>query len=725
MVCLGVHSSSEMLLRQKRSWIIESFGFNEGYSGPFPFPLGRVNIDETQSIFQIHGQGVDKEPRNIIGFNSSTGDIYVLGTVDREKYDILKLTFLAHDKKTYKTESQLAIDIHIFDTNDNPPLFEHQKYNITIEESTLQGTDLITVKATDGDSSEKNRKFTFSIDSVTPTPEDLEFFINKVPFSGYGRLSFKGCLNYEKDEKYVVIVTATDDGKPKPLSSSCTIIINIEDGNNHLPEFTEQTPPEDVKEGRENVLVSRLQVTDKDTRGTRAWKAKYKILGDKNNNFRIATDPETNEGHLYVEKQLDFEDGPVKNITITVENEIPYFTCKVKNRNSAGLWTIETSNEITFSGAGKRSEGAGKEDTSSYNVIIKVEDVNEPPVFNPSKKRVSVPENNEVGQYLETFSATDPDVSSANKIKYIKGADPAGCLAVDPETGNITTSKILDRESPFVQNGVYVATIYAVEDGEPPLTGTATLSIHINDVNDNAPLLTVNTIDMCQSDETSHANITALDLDEEPYSGPFRFKLLEDTENKWRVEPNQGYSVSLVKENTVYSGHHELLIEVSDRQGKTAVHVLSVTVCDCLNATQPNCRHLKVSGSTYKKMLIPVDPGLGPVDSGHLIMSNTEEPGNDCKVNIDWMRRSQYRADILLKRALEIKLDVLEEQGAELGDYEPVVYADEGHADHNYELEAIYIPAHSLVPDFNLDSKFFSLVSVCCPAHATAQGTKI
>lgn len=57
-----------------------------------------------------------------------------------------------------------------------------------------------------------------------------------------------------------------------------------------------------VKEGEQNVLVSRLQVEDKDVRGTAAWRAKFHIQGDENNNFKITTDPDTNEGLLYVEK---------------------------------------------------------------------------------------------------------------------------------------------------------------------------------------------------------------------------------------------------------------------------------------------------------------------------------------------------------------------------------------------------------------------------------------
>lgn len=138
---------------------------------------------------------------------------------------------------------------------------------------------------------------------------------------------------HQKAEKYTIIVEAKDHGESLQLSSSCTVIINIKDGNNHIPVITQQTVtnyfiqfvkkrqllgnikvsfqsfiyflpqgPVSVKEGQENVLVTRLQVTDKDTKGTEAWRAKYQIQGDTNNNFRITTDPDTNEGLLYAQK---------------------------------------------------------------------------------------------------------------------------------------------------------------------------------------------------------------------------------------------------------------------------------------------------------------------------------------------------------------------------------------------------------------------------------------
>lgn len=57
-----------------------------------------------------------------------------------------------------------------------------------------------------------------------------------------------------------------------------------------------------MKERVENVIISRVQVEDKDSRGTAAWRVKYQIHGDTNENFRIETDPETNDGLMYLRK---------------------------------------------------------------------------------------------------------------------------------------------------------------------------------------------------------------------------------------------------------------------------------------------------------------------------------------------------------------------------------------------------------------------------------------
>ncbi|XP_028265520.1 B-cadherin-like isoform X2 [Parambassis ranga] len=663
MTCLGVHgSSSEVLQRNKRNWIIDSFEIDEGNVEKFPYSLGLIKVEKNLTQYKIRGPGVDEEPKGILQINEDTGEITVCKPVDYEEYQSFTLTFLAVNKENNMViDTQLGIEITIKDANDNPPIFDQITYKVSIKESTQQGTDVITVKATDADSSEAFKNISFSIVSVEPRPEQLEFFLQRSS-QNTATISFKGCLDHEKAERYSLKLQARDHG-PKPLSGNCTVIIDIEDGNNHLPVIKQQKGPARVKEGEKGVLVTRLQVTDEDTKGTEAWRAKYKIQGDTSNKFKITTDPETNEGLLCVEEPLNFEQGPVLNITITVENDIPYYSCKVEKRTYTGLWEVIIVTGAAGSGtmvggsSGFIVDATGKQGSSTHQVTVTVVDVNEPPDFKEKNKTAQLLENKKPGQHLATFTATDPDITSANTFKYIKGEDPADWVTVDAETGRVTTSKIIDHESPHVKDSVYVVTVYAVDDGKPPATGTATLSIHITDENDHAPTLAVSTIDMCQSEEPSMANVTVLDLDKEPYGGPFNFKLHGEVEGKWRVDPEQGYTFYLVKEKTVHSGHHELAVEVSDRQGNAAVHNLMVTVCNCPDnvPSMPSCQRQRATGSTLgagtlmvifftlllflgmlplcffcmckpERITITFDP----VES--LMMSNSEIPGNDCMI---------------------------------------------------------------------------------------------
>lgn len=55
--------------------------------------------------------------------------------------------------------------------------------------------------------------------------------------------------------------------------------------------------------------------------------------------------------------------------------------------------------------------------------------------------------------------------------RYKVGYDPAGWLGVDPNTGNVTTVKSPDRESPHVVDGVYAVILLAVDNGEAPPSG--------------------------------------------------------------------------------------------------------------------------------------------------------------------------------------------------------------------------------------------------------------
>ncbi|XP_073679769.1 cadherin-like protein 26 [Garra rufa] len=512
--------------------------------------------------------------------------------------------------------------------------------------SPLPGKKVVTVLAIDKDDSKTNNgTFVFTIKSVTPQTDDVEFYIQQHTQSG--TIYFKGCLDYEKAQKYTILVEAKDKGEKIQLSSTSKVIINIADNNNNLPEFSGKTGPGMVKERETGVEVLRLQVTDKDVFDSKAWKAKYTIHGDKNKIFKIEIDPVTNEGILTVVKQTDYEEQTQHTMSISVQNEIPYFSCKIKKKVENAMWELDKIPQIPDT------------DTSVlYNTIpvtIYVEDVNDPPVFIPPVKHVSVMENINVGTSLTTFTAKDMDGSHINTFKFVKGEDIDGWIFVDAKSGQVSTAKIVDRESPFVNNDTYTATLFAVDDGVPPLTGTGTLIIHVNDQNDNVPILKVNNVSICLDKEPTMVNITAIDLDFPPFGSPFYYELLGDVKDKWRVEPAHGTTVNIVKENKVFSGHHFLHIKISDQQGFYSIQNLTVTVCNCSITSNCNAKmvlktrigpvaawmvalavlilaavclmSLLISCKTEKKM-IEMDEGLG-----HLIATNIESPGTDCMVS--------------------------------------------------------------------------------------------
>ncbi|XDV45491.1 hypothetical protein PO909_013581 [Leuciscus waleckii] len=641
--------------RQKRAWIIDSFTIEEENPGPFPYTLGKIELNQSYLIkYQLKGQGVDLEPTGILNIDKK-GYVLVYGKVDFENKQgikVLKLTFEAKDKSNNEVETRLGIHIQILDINDHAPKFQQSVYEVTVDESHSQGKTVVTVLASDEDDSRTNNgTFDLTIKSVTPTPDNVKFYIQQQKDVNqqqqqFGNVYFNGCLNYEKAQKYTILVEAKDKGEKIQLSSTSTVIINILDKNNNLPEFSGKTGPGKVKERETGVEVLRLQVTDKDTRGSEAWKAKYTIHGDKKEQFQIETDPKTNEGILTVVKQMDYEEQTYQNLSISVQNELPYFSCKVKKQVENAKWEVDII-----------PQNSGMSVENLYNTIpvtIYVEDVNDPPVFIPPVKHVHIMENIAAGTSLTTFTAKDMDGSLTNTFKFVKGEDIDGWITIDAKTGRVSTNKILDRESPFGINSTYRATLYAVDDGVPSLTGTGTLFIHLNDQNDNAPMLEVNTVNMCLDTEPTVANITAVDLDLHPYSSPFNYELLGYVKDKWRVEPTHGTTVSLVKEHSVYSGHHLLQIKISDQQGLSSIQNLSVTVCDCSIAPDCHVRMtrmaqmgpaaawivvltvlifiamclmvLLISCKAEKKM-IEMDDGIGC-----LIKTNTENPGTDCVV---------------------------------------------------------------------------------------------
>lgn len=73
----------------------------------------------------------------------------------------------------------------------------------------------------------------------------------------------------------------------------------------------------------------------------------------------------------------------------------------------------------------------------------------------------------------------------------------------------------------------------------------------------------------------------------------------------------------------------------------------------------------------------------------------------------------------LLNEVIPKRINSLQEQGKELGDYVPHVYNEEGDTEHNFELDAISIADVSFDPKMDLCDKFTTLASICMPTDVT------
>ncbi|XP_040291839.1 cadherin-like protein 26 [Bufo bufo] len=560
------------LRRSKRRWVLTTIVLEENDHGPFPKYAGDLFNDRSENYsirYLISGPGVDEPPEiGLFHMNDQNGQVFVNRPIDREKTPLFVIRFDAAERATGTiVDKSLIFNVEIKDLNDNAPVFDKKMYEVTVKETANLDNPIFQVTAMDYDKENTvNSKVTYYMVNQIPDIPNVKFSID--PDNGLIRA--KGCLNFQSASVMRLIVGARDNAA-EPLASTSTIIIRLEDGNNNMPEFKTDKLELSVHEGEVKNNVLRLKVEDKDTRNTPAWRAKYKILsGNESGNYNLTTDPETNEGILDIIKPLDFEGTPTKTVVISVENEEPLFSCQ--------------NNQLRMDRTN---------DWSKVTISITVIDSNDAPVFYPQTKTIREREGVKPGTVLGTVNASDPD-RVPNKIRYKIVADPAGWFTVDENTGVLKTVEELDRESPYVNQTEYKVVLHAIDDGNPPATGTGTVLIHLSDVNDNTPQLVRSYLQRCEQQNTMPFIVEAEDKDLDPYAGPFKFEFPAEhsrsLKETWDVKQKSDRSAEISTGQSLARGNYTIPLQIYDRQGSYSQQVLSLTVCNC--ADGENCERL-------------------------------------------------------------------------------------------------------------------------------------
>lgn len=469
--------------------------------------------------------------------NENSGAITILQPLDYDSVQEYHLNITVQDL-AYKPKTAVAmLTVILTDINDNPPVFNQTEYHAFIAENKPTYTAVYKVVATDKDSP-KNAIIRYSIAGGT----GKNFFkIN----SSTGEIVSSISFDYEERKEYnLQILAANPDSN---MQSTAMLIVHITGVNEYYPQFVQPVFHFDVSESAEiGTSVGSVQATDKDA--GEDGKVFYLLVGSSNDKG-FSINPLT--GIVYVSRHLD----------------------------------RETQSRAVLTVMAKNYGGIRGNDTDEAQLIISIQDGNDPPEFLKSLYNSRISEAATIGSKVLTVKAVDKDVRTQNnQFSYtIISGNINQTFKIDPQTGEIETARQLDRE----ELPLYNLIVGAIDTGLPPQTGTATVKIELQDVNDNAPTFAANDLVGYISENepagTSIMTLAAMDADLPPNGSPFTYHIVGGKHKSFvTIDKHSG----LVKSTRTYDreviSQLEIQIEVEDNgQPKLrSQHALIIKILD-------------------------------------------------------------------------------------------------------------------------------------------------
>ncbi|XP_068571372.1 protocadherin alpha-8-like [Cebidichthys violaceus] len=375
--------------------------------------------------------------------NLRTGVLVVTDRIDREELcpNLPKCSLnieglLSHPMNIYR------IEVTIVDINDNAPSFLEQTHVFNISESSSTGERYPLPIAQDADTGSNSVK-TYKL---SPN-EHFSIDVSSGGDSASAELVLQKALDREKQPTITLTLTAVDGGKPA-RSGTMQILVNVIDVNDNTPSFSKPLYKVKVSENAPiGTTILQLNATDLDEGLNSDIKYALMKRGNTNSPEKFLVSPES--GEITVNANLDYEDSNAYELRI----------------------------RATDQGASPRS-GYSK-------VLVEVVDVNDnAPEISITSLMSPVKENAEIGTVVALVTVTDKD-GGKNGLTTCKMIDsvPFTLTSNYKNYYSLIVDGLLDRE--LVTH--YNVSIAATDEGSPPLSTTAVITVHISDINDNAP----------------------------------------------------------------------------------------------------------------------------------------------------------------------------------------------------------------------------------------------
>eukprot|EP00066_Takifugu_rubripes_P019595 XP_011608861.1 PREDICTED: protocadherin alpha-2-like [Takifugu rubripes] len=407
--------------------------------------VGNLAKDLNINIQQLEQRGfriVSGYAKKYFEANLRTGSLFVNDRIDREelcpnlpKCSLNVEGLLSHPMNIYR------IEVIITDINDNAPSFLEQIHVFNISEFSSAGERYPLPLAQDADTGSNSVK-AYKISAN----EHFSVDVSSGADGTSAELVLEKALDREKQALIKLTLTAVDGGKPA-RSGTLQILVNVIDVNDNTPVFSQSLYKVRVSEGVPvGTQILKLNANDLDEGSN--GDLRYSLMKRGNvNSEKFSVDPES--GEIVVKASLDYEESGAYELRV----------------------------QATDQGASPRS-GYSK-------VLVEVLDVNDnAPEISVTSLMSPIKESAGLGTVVALVSVTDKDGGQNGHLSCkIRDSSPFALKSNYKSYYSLVVDGLLDRET----ISQYDVTIVATDEGTPPLSSTAVISVQISDVNDNAP----------------------------------------------------------------------------------------------------------------------------------------------------------------------------------------------------------------------------------------------
>ncbi|XP_076753802.1 cadherin 74A [Xylocopa sonorina] len=406
----------------------------------------------------------EDDDEGYVNVGVQSGNVVLSKRLDYEalnqKFIRFKVRAMVRDYEITRRMSEANVIVEVQDTNDNSPIFSQKDYKISVLESEKPLKIVLSVKATDMDSSNTEQEVARGYGEVRYSliGENANMF-EVEPITGNIQIATNTTLDREKQSvlRFYVVASDMPQGGAEQRSTRALVTVDVLDVNDNAPTFEQEAYtaviPENAPSG---VSVVNITATDPDEGD--GGMVSYEIIdeGEANGLFKI----NHTTGEIYSARALTG-----------------------KGRTEPYIMRI-------------RAQDGGKPELYSDVILtLYIGDVvsndGVPLFIRPTLEEVAhIAENSTIGSPVFQVVASDPDDPNLpnGKItfKFLEDGNfgkDASAFRINSETGLITTRKLLDRET----KDSYTLILVAQDLGSPPQQATRVLQVIVNDIDDHKP----------------------------------------------------------------------------------------------------------------------------------------------------------------------------------------------------------------------------------------------